>query len=41
MLPSQRHKKFIKLIGLKNILIIKDELKKIKKKVEEDGLKLG
>ena len=41
MLPPQRHKKFIKLIGLKNILIIKDELKKAKEEVEEDDLKLG
>ena len=40
MLSSQCHKKFIKLIDLKNILIIKDELKKTKKKIEKDDLKL-
>ena len=40
MLPPQRHKEFIKLIGLKNILVIKDELKEAKEEVEEDGLKL-
>ena len=40
MLSSQRYKKFIKLIDLKNILIIKDELKEIKKKIENDNLKL-
>ena len=41
MLPSQRHKKFIKMIGLKNILVIKDELRKAKEEVEKDDLKLG
>ena len=41
MLSSQRHKEFIRLIGLKNILITKDELRKAKEEVEEDDLKLG
>ena len=40
MLSSQRHKKFIRLIDLKNILIIKDEFRKTKEKIEKDNLKL-
>ena len=40
MLSLQRHKKFIKLINLKNILIIKDELKEAKEEIEKDDLKL-
>ena len=40
MLPPQRHKEFIGLIGLKNILITKDELREAKEEVEEDDSKL-
>ena len=40
ILSSQSRKMFIKLIDFKNILIIKDDIKKTKEKIEKDNLKL-
>ena len=41
MLSPQRHKEFVRLIGLKSVLVIKDELKEAKEEVEKDDLELS